>query len=1165
MTGIRSAQAFLLTLVSALASVSAQEFGLEVSQDRVTIQAGGASFEFRDGYIHVGSSGKVTCITYPPTPFRKEGERYLLLPMDSSQRCEILKHTAEVKRVRIPLKPHQALDSVSQIAFHLTLEAHKGVPALFVDYDVTNNTGEPILFDRFLCEIIPDGDIASYMVPSDATIQFPLAAGKTTSPGRHAWLLAMGATGKAIGFITHCDARVTAGSKYMGFWNNFGVAAGERAGNESLVIFPADTHAEAAAAFETISRLDRQPAKPSQRRNTGKASFNPFRTTNVINLAKLQNAPAIDGSLDAAWAEASTTGEFKNNRGNAEVSQKTKAFLGYDDQHLYIAFECLDDRMPDIKTDATERDKDAWRDDSVEIFVSPDNDDSYYQVVVNAGGVLYDSKVTTAADGSPRADINWNPELAVKTRLYDDRWIAEFAIPLRELELTADKEGLSGLNLHRNQRARKESSGFSPSKPYGVPEKFGTVVFSYFAYWTEFQTLLTRYSDQLKGIAGQVQHEKVRTALGPLQEELSQLSGGVSAATPLEAFFPIVATADALRAKITETLYSSVPVLVWVQNPMHGIQPFELPPVGAAASEIRMAAFLNEHEYASIAVANLTDAPRVLRVGVSPLLSAKDATRYIPPDRIAFREAVFVKPKNLYPIADALPRMNEAGSFALPGKRTHEVWLCLDSRDIRPDTYLAVLYVEEITGEFSRELPVSITVLPAEIPDRKTFDVIYFGVPPRSAVEFENLQDFYCTFMSGPPYGSSGQPAPEELRNDAAMLQRYRECGFSSWTAWTNKRLSEEEFTAKLASFKTKMRYLAARGIGPEAFVIRHLDEPHPDDIDLAVERIKRIKEAIPGIRFGLTAGGRTTFEALKRIEPVTDVFVCFGPYAGSLLDNPEAMELMRRGNRPILYYNNPVGEKTVAPLAYVRKSAWDIQKQRPDGLCGGGFWGWGVWCGQATVLRNPDNGLDAFYHCHRYNPYSAWEKEGGISRGQLPMRPAIPSRRLLAFREGLEDVAGIMVLEDIVANDTTLAAASKERLAHLLAVYHGILSSEAEYSANPNAIYELRSELGETLSALSPVEAPNLFTDTSVTVSEDGGVTIKWTAARPVRGFACYSNSVFRRDPYSVGRSATPSVAPVVELGKQRIGDYTYTLGAVDGNGRVFVSERPEYTFAVE
>src|SRR5438876_7969757 len=84
----------------------------------------------------------------------------------------------------------------------------------------------------------------------------------------------------------------------------------------------------------------------------------------------------VDGKLDdAAWRAAGTI-EFQFPwTQQTGAKQKTIARVLWDDQFLYVGYDCED---ADIVAHYTERDDPTYKDDAVEIFINPDPSQTLY-------------------------------------------------------------------------------------------------------------------------------------------------------------------------------------------------------------------------------------------------------------------------------------------------------------------------------------------------------------------------------------------------------------------------------------------------------------------------------------------------------------------------------------------------------------------------------------------------------------------------------------------------------------------------------------------------------------------------------------------------------------------------------------------------------------------
>ncbi len=171
-----------------------------------------------------------------------------------------------------------------------------------------------------------------------------------------------------------------------------------------------------------------------------------------IELRRFKTSPLFDGKIEDVWQGVAKTDKFLI-KGKNVPENKTEAFLGCDDDNLYLAFRCHSGDLAKIKTTAKEDNSGAiWADDCIEIFIDPALSRSRsLHLGLNAAGAK------AAVDGKTlsRTDT-WE----VKTSLNPDGkcWEAEVRLPLCMLGLTQAGGDEWGINLCRNDTSKSEQS-----------------------------------------------------------------------------------------------------------------------------------------------------------------------------------------------------------------------------------------------------------------------------------------------------------------------------------------------------------------------------------------------------------------------------------------------------------------------------------------------------------------------------------------------------------------------------------------------------------------------------------------------------------------------------------------------------------------------------------
>ena len=202
-------------------------------------------------------------------------------------------------------------------------------------------------------------------------------------------------------------------------------------------------------------------------------------------------APRVDGKLDdAAWKAAKPVTFVFPWPDQTGKKQKTTARLLWDNDNLYVAYECEDS---DVTAIYTKHDDPTYKDDAVEIFVAPPGvKNLYLGMEMNARGVLYDYLYPFPQ----RIIKNYNlPGVRLATSIrgtlnnskdQDQGWSLEVAIPWVNFEEMAKRPEAGTewtFNMARwdgvepNRRMSLWNDPLQPRPNPHVPARFGHMVF----------------------------------------------------------------------------------------------------------------------------------------------------------------------------------------------------------------------------------------------------------------------------------------------------------------------------------------------------------------------------------------------------------------------------------------------------------------------------------------------------------------------------------------------------------------------------------------------------------------------------------------------------------------------------------------------------------------
>lgn len=236
--------------------------------------------------------------------------------------------------------------------------------------------------------------------------------------------------------------------------------------------------------FETGSLFDAVKFRARERRPTALAVKAPAGQT-----------PVLDGNLDdAAWERAGRLSPFMPMLAwRQEVEMRTETSACYDDDGLYIAFRCLEDRPGGMRARTVEPDDYfLLGDDHVLVIVAAEDADRIYRFCVNSRGTVHDAVARANPDDKSRqrepfvVDVKgYNSKWKAAVRVRPDSWTAELMIPWKDLQIEPREGTRIRLNLgrYRTQGLNGDRTFWSPVLEMQgdyldrmEPELFGTLI-----------------------------------------------------------------------------------------------------------------------------------------------------------------------------------------------------------------------------------------------------------------------------------------------------------------------------------------------------------------------------------------------------------------------------------------------------------------------------------------------------------------------------------------------------------------------------------------------------------------------------------------------------------------------------------------------------------------
>ncbi len=186
----------------------------------------------------------------------------------------------------------------------------------------------------------------------------------------------------------------------------------------------------------------------------------------VIPAHALQSTPKLDGDLsESAWDDAYHTDRFYTLAGEATNEPRMEAWLGYQDDCLYLATRLWPQNMDRVRSSAQRRTQGGWG--YIEIFIDPSlnkHEGKYLHLGYDAAS----NKIQEQGMGQP-----WDAEWTVATALGKDNWTAEVRIPFAALVAACPPRDTWGINICRGQAIGPDNAALSPTfGNFHVPARF---------------------------------------------------------------------------------------------------------------------------------------------------------------------------------------------------------------------------------------------------------------------------------------------------------------------------------------------------------------------------------------------------------------------------------------------------------------------------------------------------------------------------------------------------------------------------------------------------------------------------------------------------------------------------------------------------------------------
>ncbi|MBI4206446.1 MAG: carbohydrate binding family 9 domain-containing protein [Betaproteobacteria bacterium] len=184
-----------------------------------------------------------------------------------------------------------------------------------------------------------------------------------------------------------------------------------------------------------------------------------------VRATRITGSIRVDGRLDeAAYRQVPPITDFiqMEPAEGAPTTEKTEAWILFDDRNIYIACRCWDEHPERIVANDLRRDSgnQSQHDHFAVGFDTFYDGRNGFQFGVTAAGGLRDGTIT-----DERLNADWNGVHDAKSSRFDRGWIAEIAVPFKTLRYTPGRQQTWHIQLRRLIRSKNEMTYITPVSP----------------------------------------------------------------------------------------------------------------------------------------------------------------------------------------------------------------------------------------------------------------------------------------------------------------------------------------------------------------------------------------------------------------------------------------------------------------------------------------------------------------------------------------------------------------------------------------------------------------------------------------------------------------------------------------------------------------------------
>lgn len=747
---------------------------------------------------------------------------------------------------------------------------------------------------------------------------------------------------------------------------------------------------------------------------------------NLPLVVKRMTSPVLDGKVDETeWASAGVIDAFVNNKsGGVEVP--TKAYVGYDEKNIYLAFVCDEPAMSGAGTIAMPgKDQPIYNtNETVYIFLNPQADrTSYMQFIVDILNQRYDAL---------GMDANFNPPWESKTSRDEKSWSVEMAIPFSSLTVPTPSAGdVWYADFFRLRQQGGEMTAWKPTNgDFASPGRFGTLIFD--SLKACFEKELAELNAEKKTFPKELAAEgaKWQKKVESLSRDISSMNEDAVNAK-YESFIREIESskneAAVLRRKAM--MLSGMGLIVTVGRPYElffGKASNDAAPAGP----IQVSLLQDEWVDMAWDISNVTDETITVRCSV---LDGKDAKgndylrMAIPEMDVNWCQAMPVASGDGRKMWDAINPIPTGVVQIAPGE-TVQVWLTLHAnKDAKAGTQTFRTEITPIDGSDCQTvtIPVSANIIPLQITAKRYINVFTWNLLPAEVTSdktwfnahLDNMAahgvNVYLihnlTMMPRPKANADGTLSESmdftKLDKILDVVKGKFDLYYMTTDIWEKQWIRKDLFGLEITNpnyekafkrwFAAILAHLKTKGITNENLLVN----PYDECTDEKSQQIaKWMKEVDPQCKIVIDWSPANMDEA-KKMDALTDVWV---PHHRHFFQEElQPFHKMIRDSKKsywCYFYAEGRNEKAQDPtLHYLSKFWWCYE----NNLVGIGYWAYqyygNPWCRKTATVA--------------YDTSMVYPVPGSV----------VDSRRWRAWRRGWQDYNLMSILREKLAKANDL------------------------------------------------------------------------------------------------------------------------------------------------